>query len=249
MNNKIGVFDSGLGGLSILKEMKRIMPNENFLFYEDSFNNPYGSKSDLELLKICSKVVDFLLSNGCKIIVIACNTATTACITLLRKKYPRVIFVGTVPAIKVAYDLNCHNTLVLSTDFTMKSKRVNELLEEYCHENQNIINISGKNLAHLIELDNKIGINNLLVDLLVPYKNKVDSVILGCTHYSLIKEQIQEILPNALILDSCIGVSREVKHQLENNGLLNKSKKEGYIEIVNSKSEDLVRRSFTILQS
>ena len=84
MKKKIGVFDSGLGGLSILKELVRIMPNEDYLFYEDSINNPYGEKSDVELLKITSKIVDYLLENDCKIIVIACNTATASCMKKLR---------------------------------------------------------------------------------------------------------------------------------------------------------------------
>ena len=122
MNNRIGILDSGLGGLSILKELrKKVLPNEDYLFYEDSINNPYGSKSDAELLKIVSNVVNFLLKNDCKIIVIACNTATTSCMKRLREMYPDVIFVGTVPAIKMAYDNNYKNTIILSTPYTMNS--------------------------------------------------------------------------------------------------------------------------------
>ena len=111
--SKIGVFDSGLGGLSVLKEMMRVLPNEDFLFYEDSLNNPYGVKDEEELLEITSKIVDYLLDHDCKIIVIACNTATTCCMKALREKYPDTIFVGTVPAIKVAYDNNYKNTIIL----------------------------------------------------------------------------------------------------------------------------------------
>ena len=101
MNRKIGVFDSGLGGLSVLKELRKTLPNEDFLYYEDSIHVPYGEKSDEELLTITSHIVDYLLENDCKIIVIACNTATTSCMKALREKYPDVIFVGTVPAIKL----------------------------------------------------------------------------------------------------------------------------------------------------
>ena len=131
MNKKIGVFDSGLGGLSILKELIKLLPNEDYLFYGDSINNPYGDKSDEELLTITSHVVDYLLDNDCKIIVIACNTATTSCLKKLREKYPNTIFVGTVPAIKIAYDNNYKNTLVLATPYTIKSKRVRELIHDY----------------------------------------------------------------------------------------------------------------------
>ena len=249
MNKKIGVFDSGLGGLSILKELVRLLPNEDYLFYEDSINNPYGQKSEEELLKIVDNVVKILLNKGCKIIVIACNTATTSCMKKLREMYPDVIFVGTVPAIKVAYDNNYKNTIILSTPYTMSSKRVEELINDYHNPDQNIINISGENLANLIELDKKAEIMELLNRVLGEYKDKADSLVLGCTHYSLIKEEINSVLPNTILLDGCIGVSREVKHQLEKNNLLNDSDRIGNITIINSKNDELVNRSFEILES
>ena len=249
MNRKIGVFDSGLGGLSILKELVKTLPNEDYLFYEDSINNPYGEKSELELLKIVDNVVKFLLKEDCKIIVIACNTATTCCLKKLREMYPNVIFVGTVPAVKVAYDNNYKNTIILSTPYTMKSSRVEELIHDYKREDQNIINISGENLANLIELDEKDEIMELLNRVLGEYKDKADSLILGCTHYSLIKDEIKSVLPNTVLLDGCIGVSNEVKHQLESNNLLNTSNTNGSIKIINSKGESLVERSYEILWS
>ena len=249
MKRKIGVFDSGLGGLSILKELIKLLPNEDYLFYEDSINNPYGQKSDEELLKIVDNVVKFLLKEDCKIIVIACNTATTCCMKKLREMYPDVIFVGTVPAIKVAYDNNYKNTIILSTPYTMQSSRVEELIHDYHRDDQNIINISGENLANLIELDKKDEIMELLNRVLGEYKDKVDSLILGCTHYSLIKDEIKSVLPNTVLLDGCIGVSNEVKHQLESNNLLNTENTSGSIKIINSKDEELVKRSYEILWS
>ena len=249
MNKKIGVFDSGLGGLSILKELIKLLPNEDYLFYEDSINNPYGQKSETELLKIVDNVVKILLKEDCKIIVIACNTATTCCLKKLREMYPDVIFVGTVPAIKVAYDNNYKNTIILSTPYTMQSSRVEELIHDYHRDDQNIINISGENLANLIELDKKDEIMELLNRVLGEYKDKADSLILGCTHYSLIKDEIRSVLPNTVLLDGCIGVSNEVKHQLESNNLLNTSNTNGSIKIINSKEENLVKRSYEILWS
>lgn len=243
--SKIGIFDSGLGGLSVLKELRKVLPNEDYLFYEDSINNPYGVKSEEELLEITSKIVDYLLEKNCKIIVIACNTATTCCMKLLREKYPNVIFVGTVPAIKVAYDNNYKNTIILSTPYTTKSKRVEELLNDYTNNDQEIINISGENLANLIELDKEDEIKSLLEKLLLPYKDKADSIVLGCTHYSLIKEEIQNVLPNVVLLDGCLGVAREVKHQLEINNLLEESS--GNLEIINSMDDNLIKRSYEIL--
>ena len=247
MNNKIGIFDSGLGGLSILKELIKILPNENYLFYEDSINNPYGDKDEDKLLEITTKIVDYLLDNNCKIIVIACNTATTSCMKKLREIYKDVIFVGTVPAIKVAYDNNYKNTIILSTPYTTKSKRVQELITDFHGEDQNLINVSGKNLANLVELNKKEEINNLLHEVLDDYKDKIDSIVLGCTHYSLIKDEISNVAPNAELLDGSIGVAKEVKHQLEINGLISDRKEIGKIEIINSKSDDLIKRSYEIL--
>ena len=245
----IGVFDSGLGGLSIVKEMRKIMPNEDYLFYEDSIHNPYGQKSEEELLKITSEIVDYLLEKGSKIIVIACNTATTSCMKKLRELYPGTIFVGTVPAIKVAYDHHSKHTIILSTPYTSQSKRVQELIEDFHDEDQEIINISGENLANLIELDKKEEYISLLHRLLDDYKDKADSIVLGCTHYSLIRDTIQKILPNTDLLDGCMGVSLEVQRQLENHQLLTNRMEEGTLTIENNKSEALIERSYDILEN
>lgn len=247
MNNKIGLFDSGLGGLSILKELMNTLPNEDYLFYEDSINNPYGSKTEEELLDITSKIVDYLLKEKCKIIVIACNTATTSCMKKLREKYPDTIFVGTVPAIKVAFDNDYKRIINLSTPFTRNSKRVIELINENHKQGAHIYNISGINLANLIELNKKDEMERLLDVLLSPYKESVDAVVLGCTHYSLIKDEINKVLPNAALLDGTKGVAKEVKKQLKEHNLLNNKTTKGTLEIINTKDESLVERSYEIL--
>lgn len=249
MNNKIGVLDSGLGGLSILKELIKLLPNENYLFYEDSVNNPYGNKTDDEIFKIVSNIVDYLLNEKCKIIVIACNTATTACINKLRNKYENTIFVGTVPAIKVSFDHDFKNTLLIATPYTIKSNSVHELINNFKKDNQNIYLESGCDLAHLIEVNDEEKIDLLLNKLLIPYKNKIDSIVLGCTHYPLIENKIKKILPNCNIIDGAIGVSNEVKHQLINHNLLNNSNKKGTIIIKNSKDKNLINRSYEIIET
>ena len=249
MQGKIGLFDSGIGGLSILKELIKHLPNEDYLFYEDSVNNPYGNKSNEQLLEITSNIVDYLLKEKCKIIVIACNTATTMCIKELRKKYPNTIFIGTVPAIKVACDNNYKNIINLSTPNTKNSNRVNELINAYKKDNQTIYNISGENLANLIELDKKEEIKELLNRILKDYVNSVDALVLGCTHYSLIKKEINEVLPNTTLLDGCFGIAEETKRQLSNHNLLNSKKEKGNITIINSKDNSLITRSFDILNS
>ena len=248
MEGKIGLFDSGLGGLSILKELIKELPNEDYLFYEDSINNPYGNKTEDELFEITSKIVDYLLDEGCKIIVIACNTATTSCMKKLREKYSNTIFVGTVPAIKVAYDGHYKNVINLSTPYTKDSKRVNELINDFKNEDEVIYNISGENLANLIELDKKEEIEELLNNLLASYKDTADALILGCTHYSLIKNEFKKVLPNTVLLDGVVGVTKEVKRQLTNNNLLTTNTEKGTIKIINSKSDDLIERSYEILE-
>lgn len=249
MNKKIGIFDSGLGGLSILKELLKILPNEDYLLYEDSLHNPYGDKTEEELLMITSNIVDYLLEQDCKIIVIACNTATTCCMESLRKMYPNTIFVGTVPAIKVACDFNYKNTILLSTPYTSKSKRVRELIHNYKNPDQEIFLVSGENLAHLIELNDIVNIRLLLNKLLLPFKGKVDSIVLGCTHYPLIKEEILKVLPGVSLLDGGSGVAREVRHQLEKRGLLSNAIKKGKLYIVNTLDDSYIDKSFKILNS
>ena len=128
MNKKIGIFDSGIGGLTTLKEIQKLLPNEEYIYYADSKNNPYGEKSEEELNNIVTNIVELLLKEDVKLIVIACNTATTRCIKLLREKYPQMIFVGTEPAIKVACDKNYKNTIVMATPNTTASERVKELI-------------------------------------------------------------------------------------------------------------------------
>ena len=244
--SKIGVFDSGLGGLSVLKELRKLLPNEGYIYYADSINVPYGEKSDEELLDLTSKIVDYLLEKDCKLIVIACNTATTSCMKRLRELYPDTIFVGTVPAIKVAYDHNYKNTIILSTPYTTKSKRVQELMRDYTRDDQELYLVSGENLASLIEDNNSSEIDNVLNRILSPYKDKADSIVLGCTHYSLIKEEIEKVLPNVVQLDGCKGISEEVKRQLESHNLIENNS--GDLTIINTKNDELVKRSYEILK-
>ena len=119
----IGVFDSGIGGLNILRELEKRLPGRDFLYFGDSKNCPYGEKTDDELMAITSSIVMNLKERGCKVIVIACNTATTRCMKKLKQLFPELIFIGTVPAIKVACDKNSKNTLVLATPATIDSER------------------------------------------------------------------------------------------------------------------------------
>lgn len=236
---KIGVFDSGVGGLSILNELVKELPYEDFYYYGDSLNNPYGEKSDEELLKITSNIVEKLINKNCKLIVIACNTATTRCMKKLREIYSNVIFVGTVPAIKVACDKRFKNTLVMATPATIESERTYELIRDNKRYDQNIYLLPCPGLAKAIEQNDKEKIKRILQNDFKDYKDKeIDAIVLGCTHYPFIREEILEEMPNTVLIDGSIGVSKEVKRQLEEHGLLN-DERVRKIEIYNSLTEEL----------
>ncbi len=238
---KIGVFDSGRGGMSILEELRRLLPNEDFLYYGDSLNNPYGEKSDEELISITSGVVDYLVERECRVIVIACNTATTRCMKKLRLMYPEIVFVGTVPAIKVACDHNFKNTLVMATPATIESERTSELIRDNKRVDQNIYLVPCFGLAQAIEKDDKEEIRKILKDVFKDYKDKnIDSIVLGCTHYPFAKNEILEEMPGVVLLDGANGVAREVKRQMELHDLLKKDKSLGTVTIYNSLDDSLI---------
>lgn len=242
MSNTVGVFDSGIGGLSVLRELEKILPNEDFYYYGDSLNNPYGEKSDEELFSITSGVVDYLVNKGCKLIVIACSTATTRCMKYLREKYKDIIFVGTVPAIKVACDRDFKNTLVMATPATIESERTMELIRDNIRKDQNIYLVACPGLANAIEDNDQEKIEAILKDTFREYKDKeIDSIVLGCTHYPFIKEDILKEMPGVILLDGSRGVAMEVKRQLENNGLLS-DKLSRKIVIYNSLTKEEVTK-------
>lgn len=235
MNNKIGIFDSGIGGLTTLEEIKKLLPNEDYIYYADSKNNPYGEKSDEELLSIVKNIVEFLLSKKVKIIVIACNTATTRCIETLRRDYPMINFVGTEPAIKVACDKGFKNTLVLATPGTISSEKVHKLVQDNKNDDQEIYLLACDGLANAIEKNDDEKINSILNNLLNDYKDKnIDSIVLGCTHYPIIKDKIQSFFPSAKLIDGNIGVAKRVKFILEENNLLCNTNT-GNVEFIQSK--------------
>ena len=236
MNKKIGVFDSGIGGLTTLEEIKKLLPNEDYIFYADTKNNPYGVKSKEELCSITDEIVKFFLKNNVKLIVIACNTATTNCIEYLRNKYKDINFIGTEPAIKVACDNNYKNTLVMATQGTINSERTHSLLEKNIKENENFYLLPCEGLANAIETKNDSKIDELLKKYLTEYQNKqIDAIVLGCTHYPIIKDKIQSYFPKAKIIDGNIGVAKRVKFILEENNLLNNKKEKGNVEFIQTK--------------
>ena len=231
---RIGVFDSGIGGLTVLEELKNVLPNEDYLFYADSKNCPYGEKSDTELYDITSNIVDYLINKDCKIIVIACNTATTRCIKYLRDKYKNMTFIGTEPAIKVACDRDYKNILVMATPATIASERTSILVNDNKKDYENVYLVPCEGLADAIETDNFKKQEEIVSSIYEEYKDKeVDDIVLGCTHYPNIKDLISKYFTNAKLLDGGAGVARETKRQLERMNMLGTGLSP-VVEIINS---------------
>lgn len=215
---RIGVFDSGIGGATVLAALQELLPNEDYHYIADSENCPYGEKSDEELRRIVVMNVEKLRAWGAKIIVIACNTATTRCIGYLRQQYPGITFIGTEPAIKLATKItDATNILVLATPGTITSERTKALLEENQKPGQNIILLPCPGLADVIEKYLTIDSSKIVDKLteLLAGVSMPDVVVLGCTHYSLIKDYIQDLFPNAKLLDGNFGIACRLKQLLD----------------------------------
>ncbi len=243
----IAVFDSGVGGISVLKELLAQMPGENYLYFGDSANAPYGEKSTEQVRQLTLAAAEKLLARGVKALVIACNTATAAAITALRETYPDTIVVGIEPALKVAADRFPGKHIgVMATPVTLREEKFARQLQRFEHVTVTPIPVTG--LVELIEEGaEKSQIDHVLHDCLAPYVGKLDAVVLGCTHYPFAAKEIQKILgEKTVLLDGSIGTAAQTRRLLENANLLLEG--EGSITIENSTSDpDILRRCRDLL--
>lgn len=217
-NNPIGLFDSGVGGTSIWSAIHSLMPEEDTIYLADSKNAPYGLKSKEEILALCIKNTELLLSKNAKIIVVACNTATTNAIRELRSLY-KVPFIGIEPAIKpAALHSNTQTIGILATKGTLTSELFNKSVELY--QGTRIIEQIGHGLVERIESGdlNSPEIKSLLHTYLDPMiEENIDYLVLGCSHYPYLIPLIKEILPNNItIIDSGEAVARQTQNVLKN---------------------------------
>ena len=213
----IGILDSGIGGVTVLKEILKQGVHAKFIYYSDSKNNPYGDKREDEVYNIVKGIVDYLLDKGCVAIVIACNTASAIGVKRLRSEYPDVLFIAIEPAYKMVHDYNPKGkTLVMATKGTLASEKFLALFDKYDNHKTILLPCSG--LAELIEEGNEVKINRYLSDNLSRYKD-IDNVVLGCTHYPLIKDNLKRVLGDVNFFDGSLGVSKELVRQLELRGI------------------------------
>jgi glutamate racemase len=218
----IGVFDSGLGGLWILKYLEQELPGYNYIYYADQAHLPYGSKTPDEITEFSSGIVDFLIEKDCKLIVIACNTATSASIAKLREKY-LVPFVGMEPAVKPASELSKTGHIgVLATKVTAEGQKLHDNIEKFATDVE-VHTVIGTGLVELVE-EGKADTDEaeeLLRTYLEPLLNKnIDQLVLGCTHYAFLINRIKKIVGDKVnIIDPAPAVVKRVKQLLEENNI------------------------------
>ncbi|MEO9513428.1 MAG: glutamate racemase [Flavobacteriaceae bacterium] len=227
MQQPIGIFDSGIGGTSVWKEIKKMLPLENTIYLADSKNAPYGTRSKEEIIQLSIKNTELLLKEGCKLIVVACNTATTNTISYLRDTY-KVPFVGIEPAIKpAALRTKTKKVGVLATKGTLSSSLFHNTSKLYA-DGISVIEREGKGLVELIEAGKKDApeTEELLRTYVSPMLNKgIDCLVLGCTHYPYLIPVLKKIIPTDItIIDSGEAVARQTKTMLERQNLLTKSR-------------------------
>lgn len=250
----IGVFDSGVGGISVLRELVALMPNENFIFYGDSKNAPYGTRSLEEVQELTCRDADFLLSMGVKALVVACNTATSAAIGILRQEHKEMPIIGIEPALKPAVLAKTDPTvLVMATPMTLREEKFHALMLKY-REQAKIIKLPCPGLVEYVErgeLDGP-GLENFLQNLFADYEpGQIDCVVLGCTHYPFVRRSIEKVLGGRVrIFDGGEGTARETRRRLFECGLINPSPKKGTIKFKNSLvSEEMDRLAHMLMQA
>ncbi|MFZ6772982.1 glutamate racemase [Undibacterium sp. SXout7W] len=230
-SDPIGIFDSGIGGLSVLQHIRQLLPHEKLIYFADSFFAPYGEKNEQAIIDRCQSITDFLLRQHCKAIVIACNTATAAAAKVLRTKYPTQILIGMEPGLKPA----CQHTRtgvigVMATQGTLNSQKFRNLREQLSTTHQvKFVEQSCTGLADQIEKAEFSSPKTLamLEQYLTPLlESGTDTIVLGCTHYPFVKQQIEALIQhkcgNGLpleLIDTGLAVARHLQAQLQSHGL------------------------------
>ena len=222
-NDYIAVFDSGVGGISVLRHLRRELPQEKFLYFGDSANAPYGTRPLAEIRNLTVAAADMLLSRNVKALVVACNTATSAAIVQLREKYPDKIIIGIEPALKLAADRFPGGTVgVMATPATLREEKFNRLMESCCGR-CTTVKLPAPGLVELVEkgmADSEESFA-LLTNLLGDWEGKLDALVLGCTHYPFASATLRRVLgPGTALLDGGEGTARETKRRLSQAGLL-----------------------------
>ena len=242
MNTKhdyIAVFDSGVGGISVLRHLVKQMPGERYLYFGDSANAPYGSRTTEEVRQLTFAAAEKLMGEyPIKALVLACNTATAASVQQLRSAYPEMIVIGIEPALKLAADHFPRGRIgVMATEVTLREEKFDMLMHRF-DENCTITKIPAPGLVQLVEAGKaeEGETEDLLKTILGPYVGKLDALVLGCTHYPFAAKAISRVLGEKVrLLDGGDGTARETRRRLEQAGLLENG--QGDVTIINSSAD------------
>lgn len=234
----IGVFDSGLGGISVLRALRALLPGEDYLYFGDSRHAPYGDKPLQEVQALSRKAVELLLARGAKAIVIACNTATSASAALLREQYPAVPIIGTEPALKPAVERHPGgHILVMATEMTLHEEKFHHLQEQF-ETQARVDSVPCPGLMEFVEQGVFQGkeVEDYLRAHLSPHLcPSVDAVVLGCTHYPFLRDAIRRVVGETPeILDGAAGIARQTKRRLLDLALTNPRESGGQVTFLNS---------------
>lgn len=238
----VGVFDSGVGGISVLREMTALLPHERFVYYGDQLHAPYGVKPQEEVCRLAQDAVRFLLEQGSKAVVIACNTATAAAAETLRAAYAFPV-IGMEPAVKPASMLRGDGiVLAMATPGTLGSEKYRRLMSRF---GDGVVNLPCPGLMEWVERGTvrQAELEEYLDRLLEPFRTrKVDAVVLGCTHYVFLRRRIAARFPEGTpVIDGNEGTARQLRRKLEEFGLLAPEDAEGGVRIFSSAGEEARR--------
>jgi len=244
-NNPIGVLDSGVGGLTVLAEIVKELPQESFIYIGDSQNTPYGTKSASEIYTLSKRLIDFLLNKQVKLIVIACNTITVSSLDKFRKEYPGVPIIGAVPVVKTAVAVTKNKRIgILSTTRTAQSEYQKQLIETFA-DGCTVFNHGTDTLVPLIEEGKaeSAEMQEVLQKALLPFqKENIDTLALGCTHFPFLKKQIQDVLgKNVCLLDSGGAIARHVERVLTQTDLLSENNN-SYVTIYTTGNMNIAKK-------
>ena len=248
----IAVFDSGVGGVSVLRELRALMPGERFYYFGDSANAPYGKKTTERVRELTLAAGKKLLEDlDCKALVVACNTATAAAIIDLRESYPDRIVVGIEPALKLACDRHPGGTIgIMATDVTLREKKLAALMERVKRD-CTVLRVQAPGVVELVEAgkaDTAEAVE-LMERLLGPYRGKLNALVLGCTHYPFMKKAMAKVLGSGVeLLDGGAGTARETRRRLQEAGLLNDGR--GDLVVENSSGDpEKIRLTHRLLEA
>ena len=219
----IGVYDSGAGGLTVLTEIRKILPHEDIIYYADTKHCPYGARSEQELIELAKQASRFLLERGVKLIVVACNTASQAALEALRLSFPDIPFVGVVPAVKPAASLTRKGRIgVAATNSSAKAAYLQQLIEDFA-AGVEVYTQGCPELVTLVEKGQLKGpeVEAILRQSLHPLlQHDIDVLVLGCTHFPALREAIQQIVgPGVQVIDSGAAIARRTRFLLEQAGI------------------------------